>query len=543
MDNVQLSKANEVYISQQAQNKNTTTPIQPQVQQVEDGENKMNKVLLGLGILGAAAIGITCAIKGKQVKKQPKTDDVQKLVKEFGDINFNKGTAKLKDGTLFTGTVEKVSKNGDKLSMEYVDGILKKSTNKVNGTETIKEYTNGIVAKKNGQDINIKKVQDEVKSQQEKLKKLLADDKLTSQDFKTQADEIKFKSKNQEAEIKNAFDKKVEAENTAKIEAERLAKEAEEKAKKEQQEIAQKIEKEAQEKNTRIATIKKQIDEEREKFFKENKDKLPPLKERYKVVKKYCRTSYGNTWANETRAMEALAENDRRYLKFIWQKSDTAKDLYLKLALEEMSTEQLDTYTKAVSTLEKKGLSFDKYELTKLCRYNNEVANTIAQGRFTTSWGEVAGHGMAYSINGALRAGYEVDDILRVALDEGFKEVVPLEHQERVYRHVTGGSEDGSINFINQLINGKKGDSFSDKGYSYSTFKKGCAVSCNGIRDINSPEITLEIIVPKGAKVSDGRSFEQCEMLFPRNAEFRIIEEATQTSDNAYKMMLEYILP
>ncbi|MBE7708771.1 MAG: hypothetical protein E7Z88_08725, partial [Cyanobacteria bacterium SIG27] len=136
MDNVQLSKANQVYISQQAQNKNTTSPIQPQVQQVEDGENKMNKVLLGLGILGAAAIGITCAIRGKKLKNTPDKEDIQKLIKKFDEISFNKqGIAKLKDGTLFTGTVEKASNNGDKISMEYVDGVLKKSTKTTKGSE------------------------------------------------------------------------------------------------------------------------------------------------------------------------------------------------------------------------------------------------------------------------------------------------------------------------------------------------------------------------------------------------------------------------
>jgi len=245
MDNVQLSKANQVYISQQAQNKNTTSPIQPQVQQVEDGENKMNKVLLGLGILGAAAIGITCAIRGKKLKNTPDKEDIQKLIKKFDEISFNKqGIAKLKDGTLFTGTVEKASNNGDKISMEYVDGVLKKSTKTTKGSEIIKEYTNGVVTKKNGQTVDIKKVHDEVKKDQEKLNQLLKNDELSADDFKKQADEIKFKSNNNKKAIEETFDKKVKAQEDAKAEADRLAQEAKEKAQKEE---AERLAKEQQE--------------------------------------------------------------------------------------------------------------------------------------------------------------------------------------------------------------------------------------------------------------------------------------------------------
>lgn len=227
MDNVNLSQANQVYISNQAQNKNTTSSIQPQVQQTEDGKNKINKVLIGLGVLGAATIGITCIIRGRKPKN---TSDVQKLIKQFQDIDFNKGTAKLKDGTLFTGAIEDTLKSGDKVTMEYVDGILQKSTKTTNGAEVVKEYTNGVISKKNGEVVDIKEVQNEVKTQQDKLKKLLADNKLSSQDFNTQANEIKFKSKKQQAEIKSTFDKKVQSEEAAKAEAERIAQEAQEKA-------------------------------------------------------------------------------------------------------------------------------------------------------------------------------------------------------------------------------------------------------------------------------------------------------------------------
>ena len=236
MDNIQLSQANQIYISNQGQKQNVVSPVQPQVQQVEDGENKINKVLLGLGILGTAAIGISCVIRGRKPKNTPDADDIQKLVKQFQDINFNNGQAKLKDGTLFTGVIEDTLKSGDKVTMEYIDGVLQKSTKVVNGTETIKEYTNGVISKKNGEVVDIKKVQDEVKSQQAKLKELLANGEISSEEFKKQTDEIKFKSSNDKKAINETFDKKVKTEEATKAEAEKLAQEAQEKAQKEEAE-------------------------------------------------------------------------------------------------------------------------------------------------------------------------------------------------------------------------------------------------------------------------------------------------------------------
>ncbi|MBR5303740.1 MAG: hypothetical protein IKU37_02825 [Candidatus Gastranaerophilales bacterium] len=239
MDNIKLSSVNQIHINKQTENKNVTSPINSSPNTIEDGENKMNKVLIGLGILGAAGIAVACAMRGRNPKNTPDSKDVQKLVKQFQDIDFNKGQAKLKDGTLFTGAIEKASENGDKLSMEYVNGVLQKSTKTTNGVEVIKEYTNGVISKKNGEVVDIKKVQNEVNSQQDRLKKLLADGEITSEEFKKQTDEIKFKSKKQETQIKETFDKKVQseeaakegAEEKAKVETERLAKETDEKTK------------------------------------------------------------------------------------------------------------------------------------------------------------------------------------------------------------------------------------------------------------------------------------------------------------------------
>lgn len=212
MSNIQLSQANQVYLSNSYQNNNITTPTTSTTKEIKDGENKINKVLAGLAILGAAAIGVTCIIRGKKQKNTPTTEDIQKLVKQFQDIDFNKGQAKLKDGTLFTGVIEDTLKTGDKVVIEYSDGVIQKSSKISNGEEVVKEYTNGVISKKNGEVVDIKKVQNEAKEQQAKLKKLFEDDKISAEEFKKQSDEIKYKSKKQEAEIQETFDRKTKAE-------------------------------------------------------------------------------------------------------------------------------------------------------------------------------------------------------------------------------------------------------------------------------------------------------------------------------------------
>ena len=167
------------------------------------------------------------------------------------------------------------------------------------------------------------------------------------------------------------------------------------------------------------------------------------------------------------------------------------------------------------------------------------------------------GHHLAYRINSPLKLGYEVNDILKVILDEGFRTVEPLKHSTTVYRHVCGGKADKSIDFINKLKKAKKGDTFIDKGYSYSSFSERGASSCNGILDHGTDEIQLEIRVPKGARVSDGSDYEQNELLFPRNAEFRVVEEVTRPKPYVFinpdgkeiklkqplRMIVEYVIP
>lgn len=283
---------------------------------------------------------------------------------------------------------------------------------------------------------------------------------------------------------------------------------------------------------------------EKLKFIERNKNNLPPFEQRYNEILKDMRTQYGGSFEDEMQWAKYIAKSDDEYLDHLFGKSSIFKDLKLKILLKQMSEEELQYFQKAKKVLTDRNLDFDEYELART--HMSSVIIPVAQNRFDGR--EAIGHGFAYKVNGALRLDLNPKDIIITLLDESFKSIRPLTTQRVAYRSVTGGSADKSIDFINMLKNAQKGDTFIDKGYSYSTFNPRYAVSCNGIRDIDSPEIFLEIIIPKGARISDGSFYSQKEILFPRNAKFKIIEEAKADNsygeeNNAYKMVIEYILP
>ena len=198
--------------------------------------------------IAAAAVAVTAGAifalkKGKSVKLE--------------NIKFDKGIASLKDGTKFTGKIKDKLKNGDKIVMEYADGVLQKSTRsgaknieKVyevaqNGDKIVKQTIDGVQKAP----VNITKITNEVKSQQSKLQTILKDVNLSSQELQQKTGEINFKSAKQKEYIKNTIADKKDAELKAKAEAERIAKEAEEKARAEAERIAkEKAAKEAEEK-------------------------------------------------------------------------------------------------------------------------------------------------------------------------------------------------------------------------------------------------------------------------------------------------------
>lgn len=127
-----------------------TTPITPALQKENKGLSTGAKVAIGTGLVALASYGIYVATRGKV---KPKTippvttnnpvQEIKELAvsafKEAGN-KFKNGKAIMADGTNYTGKIVSESKDGSKVVMEYLDGVLQKST-KTKGADTIFEKT------------------------------------------------------------------------------------------------------------------------------------------------------------------------------------------------------------------------------------------------------------------------------------------------------------------------------------------------------------------------------------------------------------------
>lgn len=197
-------------------------------------KKKINKkkigIIVGAALAAAAAAGgIIYAVKTGKIGESKKI--AKKAIKELKDIKFDKGVALIKEsGERFTGQLNHTLKSGDKVALEYADGVLQKSTRSgkvnfekiyktINGEKLVYKTADGI----SGSVVNITGKQKEAKLIQEKLKSILENqDKLTSEEFLAQTSEIKYKSKSQIEEITKIVQEKqnAEAKLTKKVEAE-----------------------------------------------------------------------------------------------------------------------------------------------------------------------------------------------------------------------------------------------------------------------------------------------------------------------------------
>ena len=108
-------------------NKNECGEKQPEI---KDGKKKLALALGALGIAGAVGLGIAFKRKGL-------------CATTLKDIKFSNGIAK-KNGGNFSGKIKDTLKNGDKIILEYKDGILQSSRR--NGKQTFQKtygYING----------------------------------------------------------------------------------------------------------------------------------------------------------------------------------------------------------------------------------------------------------------------------------------------------------------------------------------------------------------------------------------------------------------
>lgn len=291
--------------------------------------------------IAAAAVAVTAGAifalkKGKSVKLE--------------NIKFDKGIASLKDGTKFTGKIKDKLKNGDKIVMEYADGVLQKSTRsgaknieKVyevaqNGDKIVKQTIDGVQKAP----VNITKITNEVKSQQSKLQAILKDVNLSSQELQQKTGEINFKSAKQKEYIKNTIADKKDAELKAKAEAERIAKEAEEKAKAEVERIAkEKAAKEAEEKARAEAEriAKEKAAKEAEAKAKAEAERIAKIPKEINVIdvgkapvgKKGYLRSYSMVDINRKYNLQ-FGEESADFIKLMTDSRDASLDEVTKLA-------------------------------------------------------------------------------------------------------------------------------------------------------------------------------------------------------------------
>ncbi|MBR1977375.1 hypothetical protein IKA15_03760 [bacterium] len=118
------------------------------------------------------------------------------------------------------------------------------------------------------------------------------------------------------------------------------------------------------------------------------------------------------------------------------------------------------------------------------------------------------------------------EDLLCKIFDKSFDKIKPSKHQERI-----GGiciKNGFGPDFAAKLKGAKKGDIFTNNIYAQCT---------DSVLDKMHPD-SYEIIVPKGAKVSDLRG----RKIFPRNAQFEYLGISADSNGNSITT-LRYILP
>ncbi len=553
-----------------AQNSLQKNPQTDTVTRSNTSNRNLALVSAAAALLGGA---LYCFTKGKiKPKKSPieetrANEIIKGTIESFKTKGkFDKGKALLNNGTPFSGILTHTTKDGSQIVMKYQNGVLQ-SSKKIKDNKEVysKSYiTDGnkyINITKNGntERINITENINLVKNEQSKLKELLENNEnLTSEEFIKQADNIKYKNKKQKEEIEgiagakkyfedeaNELKKQKEAieisnyNNERRLDDEHWEKEIEySRWWLKELEIKERPALEARKKE--IEQIDKEIKAELEKFYEENRNNLPSYEERLKIIGTDVETEYGSSYIDALNLMRRSAKNDETFLKWILPEPQKITDLRFKRALLKMTPDERYFYDEAVKQLKSRNIKFDAHELAYM---DSNTLKFIAKGEFT-DYGYVLEHHNAYKVNGILRYGSGREDTLTAILDEGFRTAPPLEEGEVVYRAVCGSTEDGSINFINKIVDSKIGDTFTDKGYSYSSFYRGAAQSCNGTWDMGTPEIIMTINVPKGAKVSNGiNRTEQAEMLFPRNSEFRIVSKEKKENSNVWYITVEYVIP
>ena len=610
MENVNLSQANQAYLTNQQANSN---PIETkkEIEQIENGDKKINKALAGLAIAGAViatGIGIYKGVIKPKKAVQQITDVAQDELEELLKEN-NKLTGKFRKTTesgaqilmeYNNGVIQKSTKtisDGTQITAEYANGIMKNSTTtKSDGTKIFVEFSDGILKKStktapdgtkisekvyskasngdllvNGK--NVTEISRQAKNHKDDFDKLMANQNASLEELqgfdkknlsKKQIDELDLKIKAKKEAVELEIKKAKEAEELAKKQAQE-AKEAQEAAAKEAQEAAAKLAKENEEKfyeligkpNVTIDELRKidissltpeqaeilnkkiQILEDTaqaEKAFKDRARKtIPSEEERMKELSELCSSD-----SNLYKVLEKQYKDKNIYLDMLWHGTDEYKKLVTKNAIISLSPRDRINFNKAKELFDQNGITYTDADIVnQLGNMHNKAIEGLHD---IVDYNEIS-----TAKNTALREGIEPDFECRV-LDKVIELSEPLETGQTFYRgvssvgKVSGSCEELNDAFIDRLINSETGDIISDKGYSYfSTNADTLEIYANNKGKKNARMI---IQVPKGAKVKLGKNAlkDGKEGIFPRNAQFKVIEKAKMVN-GVPEIVLEYIVP
>ena len=610
MENVNLSQASQAYLTNQQANSN---PIETkkEIEQVEDGDKKINKALAGLAIAGAViatGIGIYKGVIKPKKAVQQITDVAQDELEELLKEN-NKLTGKFRKTTesgaqilmeYNNGVIQKSTKtisDGTQITAEYANGIMKNSTTtKSDGTKIFVEFSDGILKKStktapdgtkisekvyskasngdllvNGK--NVTEISRQAKKHKNDFEELMANQNASLEELqgfdkknlsKKQIDELDLKIKAKKEAVELEIKKAKEAEELAKKQAQE-AKEAQEAAAKEAQEAAAKLAKENEEKfyeligkpNVTIDELRKtdissltpeqaeilnkkiQILEDTaqaEKAFKDRARKtIPSEEERMKELSELCSSD-----SNLYKVLEKQYKDENIYLDMLWHGTDEYKKLVTKNAIISLSPRDRINFNKAKELFDQNGITYTDADIVNQL---GNMHNKAIEGLHDI----VDYNKISTAKNTALREGIEPDFECRV-LDKVIELSEPLETGQTFYRgvssvgKVSGSCEELNDAFIDRLINSETGDIISDKGYSYfSTNADTLEIYANNKGKKNARMI---IQVPKGAKVKLGKNAlkDGKEGIFPRNAQFKVIEKAKMVN-GVPEIVLEYIVP
>ena len=249
MNNINLSPVNEAYVGKLNSSKKETTEKDSIINEKNNADEKIKLALTCLAALGVVITAgvamyrhrnpsglanvaddatqvvqdftqksVSVADDATRVVSEPINKPIEESITTLEDIIFKKGHAKLKNGKEYTGIIEHVLPDGDKVSLEYANGVLKKSTRsgKKAFEKTYEKLTDGsgkITILQNGEkkEVLLRDIRQQVyESKKAYCDLVLNNQQMSIEEVQKKVNSIKYKNKEQKEYIEEIIsDKKL----------------------------------------------------------------------------------------------------------------------------------------------------------------------------------------------------------------------------------------------------------------------------------------------------------------------------------------------